>query len=89
MTCEKPKLYKHLRNYQFRIIIIIIINSHGLYGNTGHLLGTFSHHILWNLTLFPQEVKGLLEECAQEESNYHYINCMKRVRAQIVHCEMK
>ncbi|XP_074461997.1 intraflagellar transport protein 81 homolog isoform X5 [Larus michahellis] len=25
-----------------------------------------------------QEVKGLFEECAQEESNYHYINCMKR-----------
>ncbi|NWS24285.1 IFT81 protein, partial [Polioptila caerulea] len=25
-----------------------------------------------------QEVKGLLEECAQEESNYRYMNCMKR-----------
>ncbi|NXS53162.1 IFT81 protein, partial [Brachypteracias leptosomus] len=25
-----------------------------------------------------QEVKGLLEECAQEESNYHYIHCMKK-----------
>ncbi|NXS92614.1 IFT81 protein, partial [Jacana jacana] len=25
-----------------------------------------------------QEVKGLLEECAQEESNYHSLNCMKR-----------
>ncbi|KAK2522791.1 Ift81 [Columba guinea] len=25
-----------------------------------------------------QEVKGLLEECVQEESNYRYINCMKR-----------
>lgn len=45
--------------------------------------------VLWNLILFPQEVKGLLEECAQEESNYHYVNCMKRVRAQTVHCEMK
>ncbi|XP_010202919.2 intraflagellar transport protein 81 homolog isoform X1 [Colius striatus] len=25
-----------------------------------------------------QAVKGLLEECVQEESNYHYVNCMKR-----------
>lgn len=43
----------------------------------------------FGILLFPQEVKGLLEECAQEESNYRYINCMKRVRAQTVHCEMK
>uniref|UniRef100_A0A803W1U9 Intraflagellar transport protein 81 homolog n=1 Tax=Ficedula albicollis TaxID=59894 RepID=A0A803W1U9_FICAL len=31
-----------------------------------------------NRSALEQEVKGLLEECAQEESNYHYINCMKR-----------
>lgn len=66
------------------MMMMIIINSHDLYGNTGHLLGTCSHHVLWNFTLFPQEVQGLLEECAQEESNYRYINCVKRVRAQTV-----
>ncbi|XP_043924583.1 intraflagellar transport protein 81 homolog [Protopterus annectens] len=26
-----------------------------------------------------QEVRGLREECAQEESQYHYINCMKKI----------
>ncbi|XP_074461995.1 intraflagellar transport protein 81 homolog isoform X3 [Larus michahellis] len=31
-----------------------------------------------NRSTLEQEVKGLFEECAQEESNYHYINCMKR-----------
>ncbi|NXH10950.1 IFT81 protein, partial [Bucco capensis] len=31
-----------------------------------------------NRSALEQEVKGLLEECVQEESNYHYINCMKR-----------
>ncbi|XP_054144799.1 intraflagellar transport protein 81 homolog isoform X1 [Melozone crissalis] len=31
-----------------------------------------------NRSALEQEVKGLLEECAQEESNYRYINCMKR-----------
>ncbi|NXY45030.1 IFT81 protein, partial [Ceuthmochares aereus] len=31
-----------------------------------------------NRSTLEQEVKGLLEECAQEESNYRYINCMKR-----------
>ncbi|NXU70029.1 IFT81 protein, partial [Oreotrochilus melanogaster] len=31
-----------------------------------------------NRAVLEQEVKGLLEECAQEESNYRYINCMKR-----------
>ncbi|NXG24847.1 IFT81 protein, partial [Grallaria varia] len=31
-----------------------------------------------NRSALEQEVKGLLEECAQEESNYHYVNCMKR-----------
>ncbi|OXB64120.1 hypothetical protein ASZ78_002050 [Callipepla squamata] len=39
-----------------------------------------------------QEVKGLQEECAQEESNYHYVNCMKRnleIQLQRVKEEMK
>ncbi|NXI30188.1 IFT81 protein, partial [Sterrhoptilus dennistouni] len=31
-----------------------------------------------NRSALEQEVKGLLEESAQEESNYRYINCMKR-----------
>ncbi|XP_075023841.1 intraflagellar transport protein 81 homolog isoform X2 [Calonectris borealis] len=31
-----------------------------------------------NRSTLEQEVKGLLEECVQEESNYRYINCMKR-----------
>ncbi|XP_061200516.1 intraflagellar transport protein 81 homolog [Neopsephotus bourkii] len=31
-----------------------------------------------NRSALEQEVKRLLEECAQEESNYHYINCMKK-----------
>ncbi|RMC05759.1 hypothetical protein DUI87_17302 [Hirundo rustica rustica] len=31
-----------------------------------------------NSSALEQEVKGLLEECAQEESNYRYINCVKR-----------
>ncbi|KFU90204.1 Intraflagellar transport protein 81 [Chaetura pelagica] len=31
-----------------------------------------------NRSALEQEVKSLLEECVQEESNYHYINCMKR-----------
>ncbi|NXA37359.1 IFT81 protein, partial [Eudromia elegans] len=31
-----------------------------------------------NRSTLEQEVKGLLEECIQEESNYRYINCMKR-----------
>ncbi|RLV99925.1 hypothetical protein DV515_00009305 [Chloebia gouldiae] len=31
-----------------------------------------------NRSALEQEVKGLLEECAQEESNYRYIHCMKR-----------
>ncbi|NXK85803.1 IFT81 protein, partial [Formicarius rufipectus] len=31
-----------------------------------------------NRSALEQEVKGLLEECAQEESNYHYMNCMRR-----------
>ncbi|NWH72897.1 IFT81 protein, partial [Piaya cayana] len=32
-----------------------------------------------NRSALEQEVKGLLEECAQEESNYRYVNCMKRI----------
>ncbi|NXX78477.1 IFT81 protein, partial [Urocolius indicus] len=39
-----------------------------------------------------QAVKGLLEECDQEESNYHYVNCMKRnleVQLQRAKDEMK
>ncbi|XP_017931954.1 intraflagellar transport protein 81 homolog [Manacus vitellinus] len=31
-----------------------------------------------NRSALEQEVKGLLEACAQEESNYRYIHCMKR-----------
>ncbi|KFP63035.1 Intraflagellar transport protein 81 [Cariama cristata] len=31
-----------------------------------------------NRSTLEQEVKGLLEECVQEESNYRYVNCMKR-----------
>ncbi|NXU50796.1 IFT81 protein, partial [Turnix velox] len=31
-----------------------------------------------NRSELEQEVKRLLEECAQEESNYHYIHCMKK-----------
>ncbi|NXT82736.1 IFT81 protein, partial [Zapornia atra] len=31
-----------------------------------------------NRSALEQEVKGLLEECVQEESNYRYVNCMKR-----------
>lgn len=27
-----------------------------------------------------QEVRGLREECLQEESKYHYTNCMIKVR---------
>lgn len=32
-----------------------------------------------NAVLPLQEVKGLHEECVQEESRYHHTNCMKRV----------
>ncbi|NXI45696.1 IFT81 protein, partial [Galbula dea] len=45
-----------------------------------------------NRSALEQEVKGLLEECAQEESNYHYVNCMKRnleVQLQRAREEMK
>ncbi|NWR75524.1 IFT81 protein, partial [Centropus unirufus] len=45
-----------------------------------------------NRSALEQEVKGLLEECVQEESNYRYINCMKRnleVQLQRVKEEMK
>ncbi|XP_071428386.1 intraflagellar transport protein 81 homolog [Pithys albifrons albifrons] len=31
-----------------------------------------------NRAALEQEVKVLLEECAQQESNYHYMNCMRR-----------
>lgn len=78
----KAQLYKYLRNDQFSIMPVSIMDSPGLYGNTRLLLWTFTYDVLWNLILVLQEVKGLLEECVQEESNYHYINCMKRVRSQ-------
>lgn len=45
-----------------------------------------------NRSTLEQEVKGLLEECTQEESNYHYVNCMKKnleVQLQRVKEEMK
>ncbi|NWR90033.1 IFT81 protein, partial [Furnarius figulus] len=45
-----------------------------------------------NRSALEQEVKGLLEECAQEESNYHYMNCMRRileVQLQRAKAEMK
>uniref|UniRef100_A0A8D2N6V3 Intraflagellar transport protein 81 homolog n=1 Tax=Zonotrichia albicollis TaxID=44394 RepID=A0A8D2N6V3_ZONAL len=45
-----------------------------------------------NRSALEQEVKGLLEECAQEESNYRYINCMRRsleVQLQRAREEMK
>ncbi|NXF74698.1 IFT81 protein, partial [Sclerurus mexicanus] len=32
-----------------------------------------------NCSALEQEVKGLLEQCAQEESNYHYVSCMRRI----------
>uniref|UniRef100_H3BA04 Intraflagellar transport protein 81 homolog n=1 Tax=Latimeria chalumnae TaxID=7897 RepID=H3BA04_LATCH len=32
-----------------------------------------------NVFYYFQEVRGLREECAQEESRYHYINCMKKI----------
>uniref|UniRef100_A0A4W3HE11 Intraflagellar transport protein 81 homolog n=1 Tax=Callorhinchus milii TaxID=7868 RepID=A0A4W3HE11_CALMI len=32
-----------------------------------------------NRSKLEQEVRGLREECAQEENRYHYINCMKKI----------
>ena len=40
----KPK-YKHLRNDQFRIMPVSVMDSHGLYSNTGHVLWTLSYVI--------------------------------------------
>uniref|UniRef100_A0A8D0H6H4 Uncharacterized protein n=1 Tax=Sphenodon punctatus TaxID=8508 RepID=A0A8D0H6H4_SPHPU len=34
-----------------------------------------------NRSALEQEVKGLREECIQEESHYHYTNCMKKILA--------
>ncbi|KFP85045.1 PREDICTED: intraflagellar transport protein 81 homolog, partial [Acanthisitta chloris] len=45
-----------------------------------------------NRSALEQEVKGLLEECVQEESTYRYINCMRRnlkVQLQRAEEEMK
>lgn len=44
--CEKPKIYKHLRNYQFRITIIIITNYHATQGISWELAVTMSFGIL-------------------------------------------
>jgi len=31
---------------------------------------------VWYVNRFLRQVRGLHEECTQEESRYHYLNCM-------------